>query len=44
VDGVRRAADSTSWNGTLALDLAVVALCIPLALGVGALTLQRRSG
>lgn len=44
VDGVRRAADSTAWTGTLALDLAVVALCIPLALGVGALTLQRRSG
>jgi ABC-2 type transport system permease protein len=44
VDGVRRAAGSTMWTGTLALDLAVVAVCIPLALGVGALTLQRRSG
>jgi ABC-2 type transport system permease protein len=44
VDGVRRAADSTTWSGTLVLDLVVIALCIPLALGVGALTLQRRSG
>jgi ABC-2 type transport system permease protein len=44
VDGVRRAADSTTWSGTLTLDLVVIAACIPLALGVGALTLQRRSG
>jgi ABC-2 type transport system permease protein len=44
VDGVRRAADSAAWTGTLALDLVVVALCIPLALGIGALTLQRRTG
>lgn len=44
VDGVRRAAASTTWSGTLTLDLVVIAACIPLALGVGALTLQRRSG
>ena len=44
VDGVRRAADSSVWTGTLVLDLVVVALCIPLALGIGAMTLRRRTG
>ena len=44
VDGVTRAAASTAWTGSLILDLAVVALCIPVALGLGALTLQRRTG
>ena len=41
VDGVTRAAASTAWSGSLIEDLAVVALCIPLALGLGAATLQR---
>jgi ABC-2 type transport system permease protein len=44
VDGVTRAAASTAWSGSLVEDLAIVALCIPLALGLGALTLQRRTG
>ncbi len=44
VDGVRRAADSSAWTGTLVLDLVVIVLCIPIALGIGALTLQRRTG
>jgi ABC-2 type transport system permease protein len=43
VDGVRRAAESSAWTGTLVLDLIVIVLCIPLALGIGALTLQRRT-
>lgn len=44
VDGVRRAALAMAWSGSLTLDLAVVALGIPVALGLGALTLRRRSG
>jgi ABC-2 type transport system permease protein len=44
VDGVTRAAASTAWNGSLLTDLVIVALCIPLALGLGAATLQRRTG
>jgi ABC-2 type transport system permease protein len=43
VEGVRHAADPSAWTGTLVLDLVVIVLCIPLALGIGALTLQRRS-
>jgi len=43
VDGVTRAAGSTAWTGDLVKDLVVVAICIPLALGLGALTLQRRT-
>lgn len=43
VDGVTRAAASAAWTGDLVKDLAVVAVCIPLALGTGALTLQRRT-
>jgi ABC-2 type transport system permease protein len=43
VDGVTRAAASTAWTGDLVKDLAVAAVCIPLALGLGALTLQRRT-
>ena len=44
VDGVTRAAGSPGWSGNLVADLAIVALCIPLALAVGALTLQRQTG
>jgi ABC-2 type transport system permease protein len=43
VDGVTRAAASSAWSGSLGIDVAVVALCIPLALAVGALTLQRQT-
>jgi ABC-2 type transport system permease protein len=43
VDGVTRAAASTAWSGSLIEDLAIVAVCIPLALGLGAATLQRRT-
>lgn len=44
VDGVTRAAASAVWSGALVLDLVIVALCIPLALALGAATLQRRTG
>jgi ABC-2 type transport system permease protein len=44
VDGVSRAAVSSVWSGSLVADLAVIAVCIPLALTLGALTLQRRTG
>lgn len=44
VDGVTRAAASSTWTGDLVKDLSIVAICIPLALAVGALTLQRRTG
>jgi ABC-2 type transport system permease protein len=43
VDGVTRAAASGAWDGSLVADLAIVAICIPLALGLGAATLQRRT-
>jgi ABC-2 type transport system permease protein len=43
VDGVTRAAASTAWTGSLVKDLIIVAVCIPLALGLGAGTLQRRT-
>jgi ABC-2 type transport system permease protein len=43
VDGVTRAAASSAWTGSLVVDVAVVALCIPLALALGALTLQRQT-
>jgi ABC-2 type transport system permease protein len=44
VDGVTRAAASAAWDGSLVKDLVIVAICIPLALGLGAATLQRRTG
>jgi len=44
VDGVTLAAASSVWSGSLVADLAVVAACTPLALALGALTLQRRTG
>lgn len=44
VDGVTRASGSTAWTGDLVKDLAIVAICIPLALSLGAITLQRRTG
>ncbi len=44
VDGVTRAAASAAWGGSLVQDLVIVAVCIPLALGLGAATLQRRTG
>lgn len=44
VDGVTRAAASAAWDGSLVKDLVIVAVCIPLALGLGAATLQRRTG
>jgi ABC-2 type transport system permease protein len=43
VDGVARAAESAQWSGDLANDLIVVIICVPLALGLGALTLRRRT-
>jgi ABC-2 type transport system permease protein len=43
VDAVTRASGSTVWTGDLVKDLAIVAVGIPLALGLGALTLQRRT-
>jgi len=43
VDGVTRAAGESAWSGGLIEDLTIVAVCIPLALGLGALTLQRRT-
>lgn len=43
VDGISRAAASTLLGTELVKDLAVVVLCWPLALLVGALTLRRRS-
>jgi ABC-2 type transport system permease protein len=43
VDGVTRAAASSAWSGGLGVDVAVVALCIPVALALGALTLQRQT-
>ncbi len=43
VDGVTRAASSTAWSGGLAGDLVIVAVCIPLALALGALTLRRQT-
>jgi ABC-2 type transport system permease protein len=44
VDGVTRAATSAAWGGSFVKDLVIVAICIPLALGLGATTLQRRTG
>jgi ABC-2 type transport system permease protein len=44
VDGVIRAAGSSVWSSGLVADLSIVVACIPLALGLGALTLQRRTG
>jgi ABC-2 type transport system permease protein len=44
VDGVSRAAASGRWTGSLIADLAIVGMCVPLALALGALTLQRRTG
>ena len=43
VDGVTRAANSPHWTGGLLADLLVIALCIPVALALGAATLRRRS-
>jgi ABC-2 type transport system permease protein len=43
VDGVTRASGSSVWSGSLVADLAIVAICIPLALTLGALTLPRRT-
>ena len=43
VDGVSRAAGSSTWTTALNLDLAVVVACVPLALALGAATLRRRT-
>ena len=43
VDGVSRAAASAAWDGSLVKDLVIVAICVPLALGLGAATMQRRT-
>ena len=43
VDGATRAAASTSLSGALLIDLVVVCACVPLALGLGAATLRRRT-
>ena len=42
VDGVSRVAYTTALTGAIWTDLVVVAACIPVALALGALTLQRR--
>ena len=43
VDGATRAAASVSLSGTLLVDLVVVCACVPVALGLGAATLRRRT-
>jgi len=43
VDGASHVAAGDGVSGRLGVDLLVVALCIPVALGLGALTLRRRS-
>ena len=43
VDGATRAATSPGWTGSLVVDLVVVGACVPLALGLGAVTLHRRT-
>lgn len=43
VDGASHVAVSTAITSTVAVDVAVVALCIPAALALAALTLRRRS-
>ncbi|MHB1739755.1 MAG: ABC transporter permease [Actinomycetes bacterium] len=43
VDGASRAASSPGWSASLIVDLVVVGACIPVALGLGALTLRRRT-
>lgn len=43
VDGVSHAAASASWSGSIVADLLVVTACLPAALGLGALTLRRRT-
>lgn len=43
VDGANRAAAFSGWNAALVTDLVVVSACIPLALGLGAATLRRRT-
>jgi ABC-2 type transport system permease protein len=43
VDGVTRVATSAGWPVALVVDLVVVVLCVPAALGLGAATLRRRT-
>lgn len=43
VDGASRAAGVAGWSGALVTDIVVVTACIPLALGLGAATLRRRT-
>jgi ABC-2 type transport system permease protein len=43
VDGVSRAAIASTWSTALAIDVAVVVACVPLALTLGAVTLRRRT-
>jgi ABC-2 type transport system permease protein len=43
VDGATRAAASASLSGALLVDLVVVCACVPVALGLGAATLRRRT-
>ncbi|MHB1842875.1 MAG: ABC transporter permease [Sulfobacillus sp.] len=43
VDAATRAATSSVWTSALTTDVAVVAACIPLFLGLGAGTLRRRT-
>ena len=44
VDGMQRVAASSELTGRLVLDLGVVAGCVVLFVGLGAVTLPRRSG
>ncbi len=44
VDGVSRVAATSHWTEAMTVDVAVVAICIPAALALGAATLRRRSG
>jgi ABC-2 type transport system permease protein len=43
VDGATRAASSPGFSESLVVDLVVVVACVPLALGLGAVTLRRRT-
>ena len=43
VDGATRAATAPGWTGSLVVDLVVVGACVPIALGLGAVTLHRRT-
>jgi len=43
VDGVKRAAVTSTWTAAITTDLLVVCLSVPIALGLGALSLRRQT-